>query len=793
MITKKFLLSALTVLAIVFTPGCKDEDADFVSMNVATKSISVGEEFQFFVTVQSTSNSVYGGAVKWSVDDESVATVDQTGIVKGLADGETNVRATLDNGRYAIARLYVGSRTVTADSVYIAREQVYIQQSAKDTVNVWISPKYSDATCFPVSAELYRLNSDGTVGDQTGIMSECQLYTYKDYMLSLDPASEPAELPAGFTEGKVYVVVLNSSTDNEDLVCSVKVGDLTQNFEVHVDFSLYLSFNTIEPSNPSNNPGLAKALSIDTQSSGELQFNFYVEDNSSPEESFAKVKAALLDMANYTMTGTAGVVLGTPQITPDTYQAGQTYSLTMQVTAGNEAGTGLLTISAFGKKLEVNMTIDDGLSYDRVYISFSKPNTYTIPPTEMTLTTSVTTDMSTDPNNPNRFKIKVYHDVSPDTRAPYIDWKVSQSGDPVIIPLGRQCAADNLSTEFEYQVGTSAGSATISFNVYNPQGELGGDYAEYLNQTITASVTVQDKSSITVNSVTFNPDDIVTNATAVPLEATMDPATSATAWPISYSIVQGSDLAEIISSQDDAGETTYQLSIKKGGVIKVKASAGEGSSEKSDILTVTAKLRLDQNATKPLEITNAPASLYVGETGTVTKLLHANYSVDESQFTWRSSNPDIIDVDENGNITAKSKGSADIIVEIKDDYNSYASDQRTIEVRTLDISADLSTLPSDYYVIYQTGSPEFWVDTESGSSDYYTFSLDNEILASDGVYTAGTDFNGTVTFPNNMGSTTCNITGGTITVSAGTVTFNLTVSYGSSTGTITGSKQLMAL
>lgn len=797
MITRKFLLSALTVLAVIFTPGCKEEDAEFVSMNVETKNISVGEEFQFFVTVQSTSNSVYGGAVKWSVDDESVASIDQTGKVLGKADGETTVKASLDNGRYAIAKLYVGNRSVTADSVYIARQNIYIKQAATDTVNVWISPKFSDVTCFPITAELFRLNDDGTIGDQNGIKSKCTLYAYKDYMLGLDPAYDGGELPDGFTTGKVYVIVLESGDTDENLACSVSVGDLTQNIEVHVDFSLYLSFNTIEPSNPGNNPGSENNIDITTEGSGTLTYNFYVDDDNAGDLSFAKVKEALLDKSNYSVSG-VGVTLGTPVITPDTYQAGQSYSLSMDISAGSVGGNGNLVISAFGKQLLSHLNVDDGSTYKAVYISFTRPNTYTIPPTEMTLTTSVTADMSADASNPNKFKIRVYHYIDPDTRAAFIDWNIEQSGDPVIIPLGRQVSADNLYTEFEYQVGTSAGSASVSFSVYNPQGEQGGTYAEYLNQTITASVTIQDKASIPVSSVTFNPDNIETNAATVPLEAVMDPATSATAWPITYTVTEGADLAEAVANKDDDGNiTSWQLNVKKAGTIKVKAQAGEGDKEKSDELTVVAKLRLDQvmisQGRSPLEITTAPSSLYVGEEGTVTKLLHANYTVDESEFTWRSSNPDILSVDANGKVTALAEGTAAVIVEIKDDYNTYASDQREITVRTLSIDADISALPSDYYVVYFAGDPIFFVDTEAGSSDYYTFSLDTEILTADGTYTAGTDFSGTVTFPVSAGSTECEITGGTIQVSGGVATFNLTVSYEGATGTITGSKQILAL
>lgn len=809
MITRKFLLAALTLFAIIFTPSCKDDDMEYVSMNVETKNISVGEEYQFFVTVSSTTNSTYSGSVKWSVSDASIASIDQNGKVVGKKESTEGVlvKATLDNGRYAIAYLYVGSRTISSsDSVTVARKLLYMNSADIDTVKVWVANTYSDGNKYPLSAVMSKMNEDGTIVEydendpSTWAGTTVEIYTLEDYEsmfgTSVPPASGDEEEGEGEGEetttassGKTYVLRFIASNVDELAACSVTVGDLTQTIQMHVDFALYLSYNTIDPNRlDPKEISSEKPLDIKVNGSGNMQFNFYVVDDDNLTASQALVESTITNLSNYSVTGSLSVILGTPQVSQN---SNGSYMLTVPVSAGQVSGSGTIKLTAFGKTITSKLTVDDGKTYKAVYISFATPNTYTIPPTEMVLTTSLQAFKSEENSTPNTLTIRVYHYVDPDTSAPYINWEQNQSGDPVIIPMGSQCDSQNKFTDFEYQVGTSTGVATVTFNVYNPQGEQGGEFSEWLNQSITATITIMDKADVEVNSVTFNPDILSTLSATVPLEAVLEPATSSSTWPIDYSVasVENGAEATITSSEDENGNLAYSLNITKAGVIKVKAEAGPDGNKKSDELTVTAKLQLDVvNYSEPLQIINCPSSMKVGETASVTKLLRANYSVNEDQYKWVSSDEDVVTVDGLGNLEAVGPGTATIRVEIKDDFNIYASATRTITVSSLDINANFDTL-DDYFVISE-GGLEFWVDMEEeGASGgiYYTFNLDKDILSSDGVYTAGTDFTGTVKFPD---GTTCDITGGTITVSSGSVTFDLTVSYGASTGTITGTRPL---
>lgn len=812
MITRKFLLAALTLLAIIFTPSCKDDDMEYVSMNVETKNISVGEEYQFFVTVSSTSNSTYSGSVKWTVSDASIATIDQNGKVVGKKESTEGVivKATLDNGRYAIAYLYVGSRSVaSADSVTVSRQLMYMNSLDIDTVKVWIAGAYSDANKYPLEAVMSKMNEDGTTVEydendpSTWVGTTVEIYTLEDYesQFGTTTPSTPGDEGEGegegeeeetttATNGKTYVLRFTASNVDELAACTVTVGDLSKTIQLHVDFALYFSFNTIDPNNFNlSEISTEKPLEVKVNGTGNMQFNFYVVDSDNLQASIALVESEITSPSNYKISGSLSITLGTPQITQN---SNGSYTLTVPVKAGQVAGSGTIRLTAFGKSITSNLTVDDGKTYKAVYISFATPNTYTIPPTEMVLTKSLQAFKSEENATPNTVTIRVYHYVDPDTSAPYINWEQSQSGDPVLIPIGSD--PQNLYTDFEYEVGTSTGVSVVTFSVYNPQGEQGGEFSEWLNQSISATVTVLDKADVEVNSVTFNPDFVSTVAATLPLEAVMEPATSSSTWPIQYRVASTENGAEanITSSEDENGNLAYSLNIVKAGTIKVVAEAGPEGNKKSDELTVSAKLQLDVvNYSEPLVITNCPTSLKLGQTGNVVKVLYANYSVSEDQYKWVSSDEEVVEVDGAGKLTAVGTGTATIRVEIKDDFNIYASATRTITVSSLDINANLDDPRFDEYYVISSNGTEFWVDMEedgASAGNYYTFNLNTDILSNDGVYTAGTDFTGTVKFPD---GTQCDITSGTITVSGGNVTFDLTVTFETSTGTITGTKPLL--
>lgn len=769
MITRKLLLSALTLLAVTLFTGCKDNDADYLSLNIDSKELGIGEEYQFFVTAQSMKGSEYSGSIRWTVEtdddtkskygsDYQVASINKFGKVTGLKEGSAMVKAIMDNGRFARAKLFVGRRNLTTDSIYVSRTVFYVAPNYTDTLTLSVSDKYADVQKYPVELNMSLATPEW---EATGELPQTKA--------KLIPTQKVG----------TYKIELTSGSNDENAICTVKIGDYTKEINITVDFTLYLSFNTIDPNNPGDNPGIEKPMDFGLNETQTLNVNFYVQDPYNRSVNEEAVIEALSKNTNYTVSGEISLITGVPQFTRI---SDGLWSMSMDISVSDIAGTGSLVISVFGKSVKANISVDDGKTYKAIYISFDEVNSFQLPPTGLVVTTSKIVDVSTAGAEPNTFKIRVWFYIDPDNRAPYIDWKMSQTGDAVIIPIGSQ-NINTKCTDFEFKVGTNVGSSKVTFKVYNPQGEQGGKFAEYLNQEITASITVQDSRNIIVESVTFDPKTSETDAKAVPLKADVQPLTSAAVWPAVYKI------EELLNgAKATVDSSTGEVSITHAGVIKVRATAGGVGKQQSDVHAITAKFKLETNTPKPVEISEAPTSMLIGDTYQVKKLLHANYILNENEYQWKSSDPSVISVDATGSIQAIKEGEAKISVTVRDDYNMYAADQKTITVKSVNANVNFNDSKfNDYYVLYQSGDhATFYVDTEDGASEYYTFAL-SRALDADGVYNVGSDFTGTIEFSSGESYT---LNSGTITISGGVMTFNLSVSRNTISGTVTGSKPI---
>jgi uncharacterized protein YjdB len=90
------------------------------SMTVSPPAVTValGQTAQLTATERDTAGNDVTGYVTWSSDNAAVASVSQTGLVQGVAVGQTTVRA-VDNGQSGAA-----SVTVTkADSTRLTRSR----------------------------------------------------------------------------------------------------------------------------------------------------------------------------------------------------------------------------------------------------------------------------------------------------------------------------------------------------------------------------------------------------------------------------------------------------------------------------------------------------------------------------------------------------------------------------------------------------------------------------------------------------------------------------------------------
>jgi len=114
---KRLFLLLVFAAAFVFLAACTESQINIVEDSV---TIEVGDTIQINVEVESE----YGGVVAYSSDDPSVATVDSSGVITGVAPGVTVVSASVDLDVYTdyvlVQVLAPGdvSETYTVDDIY---------------------------------------------------------------------------------------------------------------------------------------------------------------------------------------------------------------------------------------------------------------------------------------------------------------------------------------------------------------------------------------------------------------------------------------------------------------------------------------------------------------------------------------------------------------------------------------------------------------------------------------------------------------------------------------------------
>lgn len=88
----------VSCITCVFLCGCTDKGnvipVENITLNKSSIEIDVGESQTLLATI-TPSNST-NNKIVWSSNDESIATIDSTGNVLGIADGSTQVYATID-------------------------------------------------------------------------------------------------------------------------------------------------------------------------------------------------------------------------------------------------------------------------------------------------------------------------------------------------------------------------------------------------------------------------------------------------------------------------------------------------------------------------------------------------------------------------------------------------------------------------------------------------------------------------------------------------------------------------
>lgn len=141
-----FFLSVF-FFSLLFIVGCKEDNtldgAEEVYIEISPKDgyIMLGDTVSLKAVVSNVSGDVIDTPVKWSVDDDRVLKLENGNItaIEGAQGKTTNVRATLQNGKYAISKMTVTNHIV--DGVGALVDTYYSYNNDFDTIWFVVNPK----------------------------------------------------------------------------------------------------------------------------------------------------------------------------------------------------------------------------------------------------------------------------------------------------------------------------------------------------------------------------------------------------------------------------------------------------------------------------------------------------------------------------------------------------------------------------------------------------------------------------------------------------------------------------
>lgn len=225
---KSTIKSIFTLLLFLFILlGCKDENNTmYISLNTREITLHPKDEYQFQLKIQN-SNSLSAKDAIWSVEEstsstssQTVITVDDHGLVKAHSNGRAMIKATLENGRYALAEINVVSR-----------------KSPEKGVNF--------------NETLHYMSIGGAIPDTLKLTIKTQLI--KQFDIQIKTTNSDIIAPKLIAPKKIdeknkehtYDVVLHRGGAEGIVKVYVQLGDSKFESEIHVGAKTYLSFNPI--------------------------------------------------------------------------------------------------------------------------------------------------------------------------------------------------------------------------------------------------------------------------------------------------------------------------------------------------------------------------------------------------------------------------------------------------------------------------------------------------------------------------------------------------------------------
>lgn len=204
------------------------------------------------------------------------------------------------------------------------------------------------------------------------------------------------------------------------------------------------------------------------------------------------------------------------------------------------------------------------------------------------------------------------------------------------------------------------------------------------NKSASCNVTVTQP----ITEIILNGPEKVAAGKAITLKATVVPA-NATNKKLTWK-VDGNTNVTVKN-----GKVTAKAGAS--GTCSVTASDGKVTSEPYIVTIVSGKITKIELSEKTMLLFSKKATDVTPITGTLTAVVDGESGYDNTLITWTSSAPSVADVDENGNVTAKTAGKAVITCASTDGSNKKASCTINVTVPMSKLAIGTTDSYGDYF------------------------------------------------------------------------------------------------
>ena len=213
----------------------------------ATASVYVGEEMKLEYT---TTPAMVSDVAQWSSDNEAIATVDQKGNVKGIAEGEANITLRMNETVSATCKVTVSfekgvretdplsvddTLALVADKAngYKSSKQYYIKGFVSELISNDLAASYNNATFWLASSskargfEGYRIKPVSTCKNYTDlkvgaeVLLKCVIYKYNANTVENDTGNI---ISIAFEEHPATAIAMSKSTETVEAGSTVKLS-----------------------------------------------------------------------------------------------------------------------------------------------------------------------------------------------------------------------------------------------------------------------------------------------------------------------------------------------------------------------------------------------------------------------------------------------------------------------------------------------------------------------------------------------------------------------------------------